>query len=224
MFFLLWWAHCFYFPLQTPSHAMWPLMKSMCLWQGRRSGLDQSFVCISAQSNDGCRALPLPVPGQQGFFFFWVAHSALQGTPAKESPCFRNQHWIFDYTHRNTKHTWKDETRPFFEPKPLIQTHWMVRNLRYLIQNIPTGSGLIPSPLTLFWWNIMGFSGASLICIGMKHQDNLSNVFGPAKHSNTTSQPVSLETLEITDLEMKRWLCFSYICIPSHNIHTNWFL
>lgn len=57
----------------------------------------------------------------------------------------------------------------------------------------------------------MGFSGVSLICIGMKYQDNLSNTFGPAKHSNTTSQPVSLETLEITDLEMKRWLVFIHL-------------
>jgi len=64
----------------------------------------------------------------------------------------------------------------------------------------------------------MGFRGVSLICIGMKHQDNLSNRFGIAKHSNTTSQAVSLETLEITDLERKRWLCSQYICIPSHSI------
>lgn len=50
----------------------------------------------------------------------------------------------------------------------------------------------------------MGFNGVSLICISMKHQYNPSNIFGPAKHSNTTSQTISLENLEITDLQIKR--------------------
>lgn len=66
----------------------------------------------------------------------------------------------------------------------------------------------------------MGFSGVSLICIGMKDEDNPSNILGPAKHSHTTFQPISMEYLETTDLDIMGQLCFSYISIPSHNIRT----
>jgi len=48
----------------------------------------------------------------------------------------------------------------------------------------------------------MGFSGVSLICIGMKDEDNPSNILGPAKHSHTTFQPISMEYLETTDLDI----------------------
>lgn len=95
MFFLFWWAHCFYFLLQIPSHAICPLMTSICLWLGRRLGLDQSFLHISVHISRS----------QAAGHFWWP--TVLSGKLCWRHCVLEYQHWIFVYVHRSTKHMWK---------------------------------------------------------------------------------------------------------------------